>query len=118
MQSNSLFARIRSGVCFRFRCATALIDTTSANISGCPLPGESSKGNVTHSGTPGACASSHGTKSPPREISSVLQNLGFLSKGSIPADAYRQAELRAVMLASIHKPSTNSNLGGARKVYA
>ena len=47
-----------------------------------------------------------------------LSNFRFLSERSIPANAYWQAELRAVMLASVHKPSTNSNLGGASKVYA
>jgi hypothetical protein len=47
-----------------------------------------------------------------------LANLGFLPKGSVPANSHWEAELRAVMLASVHKSSTDSNLGGALKVYA
>jgi len=45
-----------------------------------------------------------------------LAHLGFLAKGSAPAKANGKAKLRAVMLASVHKPSAKANLGGAGRV--
>jgi len=47
-----------------------------------------------------------------------LANLRFLTEGGVPANSYGKAELRAMVLASVHKSSTDSNLGGALKVYA
>lgn len=45
-------------------------------------------------------------------------NLHFLSEGGRPAKSDGKAELRAVVLTSVHNPWITSGLGGTPKVYA
>lgn len=63
-------------------CAS-LARTTCAGISGCASPTELSNGNVTHSETPGWCASIEGTSNPPREIFCVSQTSILCPKGVV-----------------------------------